>query len=311
MKRTTEARARSNDFGEDDARHSTTPPMMAPRERARTMSRASARSRAAVVAVVFAACALCGVADAARLSAADRAGDELTALGADAVPEGDGGFNDGFVSSLGMVLVSELGDETFIIAAIMAMRNSRGVVLAGGLCALTIMTVLSVMLGLVVPQLISKETVSKAAFVLYTFFGCRLMYLAYKSDGAASMTGEIEEVEEKLEKGTSVSTRTRVARVLAKISSPVFIEAFVLIFLAEWGDRSQITTIALATHKNPYGVAIGGILGHTFCTSLAVAGGRIVAMKISPRTVSFVGGILFFGFALHALYFGAPGTEHM
>merc|ERR1712216_516410 len=65
-----------------------------------------------------------------------------------------------------------------------------------------------------------------------------------------------------------------------------------LIFLAEWGDRSQITTIALATHKNPYGVAIGGILGHTFCTSLAVAGGRIVAMKISPRTVSFVGGIL-------------------
>jgi putative Ca2+/H+ antiporter (TMEM165/GDT1 family) len=193
----------------------------------------------------------------------------------------------------------------------MAMRNSRGVVLAGGLCALTIMTVLSVMLGLVVPQLISKETVSKAAFVLYTFFGCRLMYLAYKSDGAASMTGEIEEVEEKLEKGTSVSTRTRVARVLAKISSPVFIEAFVLIFLAEWGDRSQITTIALATHKNPYGVAIGGILGHTFCTSLAVAGGRIVAMKISPRTVSFVGGILFFGFALHALYFGAPGTEHM
>jgi putative Ca2+/H+ antiporter (TMEM165/GDT1 family) len=95
------------------------------------------------------------------------------------------------------------------------------------------------------------------------------------------------------------------------MSSPVFIEAFVLIFLAEWGDRSQITTIALATHKNPYGVAIGGILGHTFCTSLAVAGGRIVAMKISPRTVSFVGGILFFGFALHALYFGAPGTEHM
>ena len=96
---------------------------------------------------------------------------------------------------------------------------------------------------------------------------------------------------------------------MSRVCTPVFIEAFVLIFLAEWGDRSQITTIALATHKNPYGVAIGGILGHCFCTSLAVLGGRIVALKISPRTVSFVGGILFFGFALHALYFGAPGTE--
>lgn len=28
--------------------------------------------------------------------------------------------------------------------------------------------------------------------------------------------------------------------------SPIFIQAFVLTFLAEWGDRSQITTIALA-----------------------------------------------------------------
>ena len=45
---------------------------------------------------------------------------------ADGVPEGDGGFNDGFVASLGMVLVSELGDETFIIAAIMAMRTRGG-----------------------------------------------------------------------------------------------------------------------------------------------------------------------------------------
>ena len=135
----------------------------------------------AALACVVAACACVAPVAAARLSGAAHDRDAF----ADGVPEGDGGFNDGFVASLGMVLVSELGDETFIIAAIMAMRNSRAVVLAGGLSALTIMTVLSVMLGLVVPQLISKETVSKAAFVLYTFFGCRLMYIAYKSEGSS------------------------------------------------------------------------------------------------------------------------------
>jgi len=280
------------------------------------MFAARQHGRKAILEIVIAFLCLASVASvasAARLSGAmhDRGSNSLSSLGGDDFSEGDGGFNDGFVSSLGMVLVSELGDETFIIAAIMAMRNSRSIVLAGGLAALTIMTVLSVMLGLVVPQLISKETVSKAAFVLYTFFGCRLMYIAYKSGGASSMSGEVEEVEEKLEKGNVVSSRNRLARILAKICTPVFIEAFVLIFLAEWGDRSQITTIALATHKNPYGVAIGGVLGHCFCTSLAVMGGRIVALKISPRTVSFVGGILFFGFALHALFYGAPGTENM
>ena len=53
-----------------------------------------------------------------------------------------------------MILVSEMGDETFIIAAIMAMRHPRFIVLAGALSALAVMTVLSV-----VPNLISKDTV--------------------------------------------------------------------------------------------------------------------------------------------------------
>lgn len=39
------------------------------------------------------------------------------------------------------VLVSELGDETFIIAAILAMRHPRSLVFAGGIAALATMTV--------------------------------------------------------------------------------------------------------------------------------------------------------------------------
>ena len=53
------------------------------------------------------------------------------------------------------------------------------------------MTVLSTMLGLVVPNLINKSTVNKAAFVLYTFFGLRLMYIAWRSDPNASMQDEV------------------------------------------------------------------------------------------------------------------------
>jgi len=44
----------------------------------------------------------------------------------------------------------------------------------------------------------------------------------------------------------------------------VLTQAFTLTFLAEWGDRSQIATIALAASKNPYGVVIGGLIGHCF-----------------------------------------------
>ena len=52
-------------------------------------------------------------------------------------------FVHGFIASLSMIIVSELGDKTFFIAAIMSMRHSRSVVLAGALGALIAMTILS------------------------------------------------------------------------------------------------------------------------------------------------------------------------
>jgi len=64
-------------------------------------------------------------------------------------------------------------------------------------------------------------------------------------------------------------------------------------FVSEIGDRSQITTIVLAAHKNPWGVTFGATGGHALCTGFAVLGGKLLASRISERNVSVVGGILF------------------
>ena len=90
---------------------------------------------------------------------------------------------------------------------------------------------------------------------------------------------ELEEVEQELaekdgdvEEGVTVSRKSQLA---------ILTQAFTLTFLAEWGDRSQIATIALASAKDPYGVTLGGVIGHGFCTGLAVIGGRLLATRIS------------------------------
>ncbi|GJR91233.1 GDT1-like protein 4 [Tanacetum coccineum] len=192
------------------------------------------------------------------------------------------GVLDAFFASLSMILVSEIGDETFIIAALMAMRHPKSIVLSGALSALFVMTILS------------------TGLVLYLFFGLRLLYIAWRSDSKASQKKEMEEVEEKLESGQG---KTAARRFFSRFCTPIFLESFILTFLAEWGDRSQIATIALATHKNAVGVAVGATIGHTICTSVAVVGGSMLASKISQGTVATVGGLLFLGFSLSSYFY--------
>ncbi|KAF2910827.1 hypothetical protein DAI22_11g130900 [Oryza sativa Japonica Group] len=191
-----------------------------------------------------------------KVSLGRRAGGFLHGLKKEAVVEGDHGVAldevgpglfDALFASLSMILVSEIGDETFIIAALMAMRHPKSIVLSGALSALYVMT-----------------------------------------------------VEEKLESGQGKST---LRRFFGRFCTPIFLEAFILTFLAEWGDRSQIATIALATHKNAIGVAVGASLGHTVCTSLAVIGGSMLASKISQRTVATIGGVLFLGFSVSSYFY--------
>lgn len=215
--------------------------------------------------------------------------------------EQDGvGLFDAFFASLSMILVSEIGDETFIIAALMAMRHPKSIVLSGALSALIVMTVLSTGLGRIVPNLISRKHTNNAATVLYLFFGLRLLYIAWSSDPKSSQKKEMEEVEEKLEAGQGKSFYRRF---FSRFCTPIFLESFILTFLAEWGDRSQIATIALATHKNAVGVAVGATIGHTVCTSVAVVGGSMLASKISQRTVATIGGLLFLGFSLSSYFY--------
>lgn len=125
-------------------------------------------------------------------------------------------------------------------------------------------------------------------------------------------------------------TKSPVAKLLkSSAAMAIMTEAFTLTFLAEWGDRSQIATIALAAAKDPVGgtlsrsaahcpwrftacppaspppaVTLGGILGHALCTGLAVVGGRLLASKLSEKSVAIFGGVLFFVFALHSLLVG-------
>ncbi|KUJ14386.1 putative GCR1-dependent translation factor 1 [Mollisia scopiformis] len=268
-----------------------------------------------------------------------------------------------FVLSLTMILFSEIGDKTFLIAALMAMKHDRLLVFSAAFSALITMTVLSAVLGHAVPTLIPKRFTNYLAAALFLIFGGRMLKEGLAMSPDEGVGAEMKEVEMELEEkehqarqqgrrrssispyalemglGSRGTRKSRsgsrlpspprspsespdrspapsgssfksflagLSNLLGLLLSPAWVQTFVMTFLGEWGDRSQIATIAMAAGQDYWWVTGGAILGHCACTGVAVIGGRAIAGKVSLRVVTLGGAIAFLVFGviylIEALY---------
>jgi len=223
------------------------------------------------------------------------------------------GFYHAFLASLSVIIVSELGDKTWFIAAIMAMRHSRIAVFCGAMTALALMTVLSACLGWVT-QIIPRQLTFYISTALFALFGLKMLHEGYVMSPTEGQEG-YEEAQAEVQKADVDGETTKFSdmesgvtqnpnstwRIISFIST-IFLKSFTLTFVAEWGDRSQLTTIILGARESILGVILGGVLGHALCTGIAVVFGRLLAKRLSVRTVTLVGGVVFILFAISALF---------
>lgn len=200
-----------------------------------------------------------------------------------------------FASALSLIFVSELGDKTFFIAAILAASASRLLTFAGCAGALALMTVLSVAIGQIFHAVPDSLTAGLpiddyVAIASFLFFGVKSIVdaLGIEEDGEG-IAEEREDAQEALGASGLLDGQ--------KGGWPLVAQACTLTLAAEIGDRSQLATIALGAAANPYGVALGGTLGHCFATGLAVLGGSFISKYLSERAIGLVGGALFLVFA--------------
>eukprot|EP00922_Rhytidocystis_sp_ex-Travisia-forbesii_P022511 GHVS01032956.1.p1 GENE.GHVS01032956.1~~GHVS01032956.1.p1 ORF type:complete len:760 (+),score=214.70 GHVS01032956.1:117-2282(+) len=83
---------------------------------------------------------------------------------------------------------------------------------------------------------------------------------------------------------------------------PILRETFCVILVAELGDKSMISTIALSAAQNPYGVIVGGIFAHFVVTVIAIICGALLQKYISEKVANGIAGILFLLFGILTLY---------
>lgn len=235
------------------------------------------------------------------------------------------------VMPISMIVVSEIGDKTFLIAALMAMKHSRFVVFTSAFSSLVVMTVLSGVIGHALPSLISQRLTQFLASILFVVFGYKLLREGLEMSKEAGVDEELAEVEEELA-SSSINSRmndiemqeaggidlaqsiskkstqwlkevgSNVQNLASFVLSPIWIQVFIMTFLGEWGDRSQIAIIAMAAVPNYWIVILGAVIGHGLCTAAACLGGKLLAKRISMRNVTLGGAAAFLIFAISYFY---------
>uniref|UniRef100_A0A7S0A4W0 GDT1 family protein n=1 Tax=Pyrodinium bahamense TaxID=73915 RepID=A0A7S0A4W0_9DINO len=209
-----------------------------------------------------------------------------------------------------LTFVSEIGDKTFFIAAILAAGGSsdaqpgqdqRVLTFFGAILALAVMTLLAVSLGQVfhaVPDVAGGLPIDDYASILvFGFFGVKLLVDATQMEDDGSLLDEKEEAEEAVRDALPAWISGGAA---ALVLPPLVLRAFVLVFAAEIGDRSFISAAALSAQGGPPGAAavfVGGITAHGIATLTAVLLGDLISNYVSEKQLTFIGGALFLVFA--------------
>ena len=201
-----------------------------------------------------------------------------------------------FGSSLTAITLAELGDKTFFMALILSVRHRARWVFIGSFAALTAVTLISLALGYGLRELLPQSLVPWLAAVLFLSFGIKLLIDA---QGMAANAATEEKAEAEQAITTAESSKA------FNTAWAVIWEAFVLVFIAELGDRTQFTTIFMATAPAQVfsfgGLLAGTLLGHALVTWLAVGAGKWIGQWVNERLLYRLSGGLFLVFGLAAL----------
>lgn len=173
----------------------------------------------------------------------------------------------------GLVFIGELPDKTMFASLVLSARGRPGAVWIGAALAFLVHVAIAVSVGLVVFHLVPRRAVDALAAALF---------LA----GAVWSWRAREDVEEEVEVAEAISR----GRTIVTAAS--------VIFVAEWGDLTQIITANLALrYHSPLSVGIGAVAALWTVAALAVLLGPRLLGLLSARQARVAGAIVFLALA--------------
>lgn len=184
------------------------------------------------------------------------------------------------VTTFALIFPAELPDKTFIATLVLATRFRHIWVWLGVICAFAVQVLIAVAAGGLL-ALAPQRLVLAITFVLFVA-GAVVMIRGGLRSRAAELRTEEDEVAE---------VAIRAERDAATTPLRIFALSFSVLFLAEWGDLSQLLTAGLAARTgDPASVFIGSWVALAAVSGLAVLVGTWLRARVPIWRIRLVSG---------------------
>ncbi|WP_027157369.1 TMEM165/GDT1 family protein [Methylobacter luteus] len=179
------------------------------------------------------------------------------------------------VTSFALIAAAEIGDKSQLVCMTLASRHRGLPVMLGAIAAFAFLNTLAVVFGVAIASWLPEYIVAATVAFLFGAFGIHALRVDEEDEG--------EEVKEKSGHG-------------------IFFTTFLLITVAEFGDKTQLAVVALSSTAAPIAVWLGATAALASTSALGILAGRTILQKIPLVLLHKISGAIFLILAVLAGY---------
>jgi putative Ca2+/H+ antiporter (TMEM165/GDT1 family) len=171
------------------------------------------------------------------------------------------------VTSFTLIAAAEIGDKSQLVCMTLASRHRATPVMLGAIAAFAFLNTLAVVFGVAIASWLPEYIVASIVAFLFAAFGIHSLRVEENND---------EEEEVKVKSGHGI-----------------FFTTFLLITMAEFGDKTQLAVVALSSSAAPLAVWFGSTAALASTSALGILAGRTILQKVPLVLLHKISGTIF------------------
>lgn len=178
-------------------------------------------------------------------------------------------------TSFALIAAAEMGDKSQLVCMTLASRHRPIPVLLGAIAAFALLNTLAVVFGVAIASWLPEPFIAATVAFLFATFGIHSLRIQEDGDD-----GNVKE----------------------KSGHGIFFTTFLLITVAEFGDKTQLAVVALSSTVAPTAVWLGSTTALASTSALGILAGRTILQKIPLIVLHKISGTIFLVLSFFAVY---------